>query len=257
MRRLVIWLTGALLAVMLTVVLFCPAAWLAPVIEQQSAGRITLGDAQGSIWHGSAFIGAAPGGLDPVTPLLPGRFSWRLSPVVLLGVVEATLANPQALAQPVDIAGSWSNWQISPSSIRMPATRLVALGAPLNTILPSGDMTLSWGMLQLERQDRTILLTGVMQLDLENMASRLSPVKPLGAYRLQMDWRGATAQLQLSTRQGPMQLSGSGALAGGRLRFSGRAQAAPGQEERLGNLLNLLGQRQRDGTSNYIALEVH
>ena len=255
MRRIVIWLGAAVVAVAITVLFFCPAAWMTPVIEQQTGGRITLGDAQGSIWRGSAFIGAAPSGLDPVTPLLPGRFSWRLSPTILIGVLDATLENAQALAQPVQITGSWSRWQISPSSIRMPAERLVALGAPLNTIVPSGQMDLSWSVLQLAREGRVVDLTGSMQLDLNDIASRLSPIRPLGAYRLQLDWQGQQAQLKLTTLQGPMELTGSGALNSGRLRFSGRAQAASGQEERLANLLNLLGQRRRDGGSNYIALE--
>ena len=51
----------------------------------EADGRaLTLGDARGTLWHGSAFIGGAAGVNDPVTPLLPGRFSWRLSPAVLL-----------------------------------------------------------------------------------------------------------------------------------------------------------------------------
>lgn len=255
MRRIVIWLCAATLAVALVVVLFCPAAWLAPIVEQQTAGRITLGDAQGSIWRGSAFIGAAPGGQDPVTPLLPGRFSWRLSPTALIGVVDATLENPEALGAPVQITGSWSQWQIGPSSLRLPAERLAALGAPLNTIQPSGQMLLTWGVLQLARQGQRVDLTGSTQLDLTEVASRLSSIRPLGAYRLRMEWQGQRAQLQLTSLSGPMLLSGNGGIDSGRFHFSGRAQAAPGQEERLASLLNLLGQRRQDGATNYIALE--
>lgn len=250
-----IWLCGAIPVVALVVLLFCPAAWLAPIVEEQTGGRITLGDAQGSIWRGSAFIGAAPSGLDPVTPLLPGRFDWRLSPTALIGVVDATLENPQALGVPVQVTGSWSQWQIGPSSLTLPAERLAALGAPLNTILPSGQMQLTWGVLQLAREGKRVDLTGSMQLDLTDVASRLSPIRPLGAYRVRMDWQGQKAQVQLSSLSGPMLLSGNGGIDSGRFHFSGRAQAATGQEERLANLLNLLGQRRRDGATNYIALE--
>jgi general secretion pathway protein N len=254
-RRLVIWSVAAVVTVAIMLLLFCPAAWIAPVIEQQTGGRFTLGDAQGSIWRGSAFVGAAPSGFDPVSPLLPGRFAWRLSPTVLLGVVDATLENPEALAQPVQITGSWSEWQISPSALLLPAARLAALGAPLNTIAPSGEMRLTWSGLQLARQGKQVDLTGSMRLDLNDIGSRLSAIKPLGAYRMQMDWQGQKARLDLKTMEGPLMLTGTGGLDGGRLHFSGRAEAAPGQEERLANLLNLLGQRRREGTSNYIALE--
>jgi general secretion pathway protein N len=43
------------------------------MVERQTGGRLTLGDAQGTLWRGSAFVGGAPAG-GPVTPLLPGRF---------------------------------------------------------------------------------------------------------------------------------------------------------------------------------------
>jgi general secretion pathway protein N len=96
-----------------------------------------------------------------------------------------------------------------------------------------------------------------MQLDLTEVASRLSPIRPLGAYRVRMDWQGQQAQLQLTSLAGPMLLNGNGGIDKGRFHFSGRAQAASGQEERLANLLNLLGQRRQDGATNYIALEFH
>jgi general secretion pathway protein N len=94
-----------------------------------------------------------------------------------------------------------------------------------------------------------------MQLDMTEIASALSPVKPLGAYQLQVDWRGERAQLRLKTLSGPLQLQGGGVLAEGRLQFSGEAWAQEGQEQRLAILLNLLGQRRQIGNRNIIALE--
>jgi len=255
MRRAVLWLAAALVSVVLTVLAFCPAAWMAVVVEKQTGGRLTLGDAQGTLWHGSAFIGGSPGGTDPVAPLLPGRFAWRLSPAALIGIVDVELENPSALGQPVKISGSWLQWQVSGSSIQLPAERLAALGAPLNTVQLSGQMRLSWTPLQIARQGDRVDVTGVMELRMEDIASRLSPVKPLGAYDMTMEWHGQSAGLALKTLKGPMLLSGSGQLANGRFQFSGRAEAEAGQEERLAVLLNLLGQRRREGNKNIIALE--
>ena len=84
MRRLVIWLLAGIVTVGITALAFLPAAWMSSMLEQQTGGRLTLGDAQGTLWRGSAFIGGAPSGDSPVTPLLPGRFAWRLSPMLLL-----------------------------------------------------------------------------------------------------------------------------------------------------------------------------
>lgn len=255
MQRTVIWLLAGMISVAATALVFCPAAWMAALVERQTAGRLTLGDAQGTLWHGSAFIGGAPGGADPVTPLLPGRFSWRLSPMVLLGQVDAELENPSALSQPVKVRGSWYQWQVSPSMILLPAERLSGLGAPLNTVQLSGQMHLSWTPLQLMRQGDKVEMTGMVHLAMNDIASRLSAIKPLGAYDLTMEWQGQEAQLLLKTIKGPMVLNGSGKLVNGRLQFSGKAEAEEGQEERLANLLNLLGQRRREGNKNIIALE--
>ncbi|MBI3478869.1 MAG: type II secretion system protein N [Nitrosomonadales bacterium] len=255
MRRLLIWLLAGLISTALTVLIFFPATWIAVLIETQTAGRLTLGDAHGTLWRGSAFIGAAPGGNDPVTPLLPGRFSWRLSPLVMLGNIDAELENTAVLSQSIRIMGSWPQYQVSPGAILLPAERLAALGAPLNTVQPSGQMRLSWGALQLTLQDGIIKLTGAMNLNMNDLASRMSPVKPLGSYDLALDWRGTEAVAALKTSKGPLLLNGSGVFNNGRLQFSGTAQAEAGQEERLANFMNLLGQRRREGDKDIITLE--
>lgn len=255
MKRAVLWLSAIAAAVALTVLVFLPATWLGSMVETRTGGRLTLGDAQGTLWRGSAFIGGAAGVNGAVTPLLPGRFSWRLSPLVLLGQVDLTLENPDALSQPVNLAGSWSQWQVSPAALLLPAERLAGLGAPLNTLAPSGVVKLSWTTLELARAGQAVAVNGRTLLSLNDMGSRMSPVKPLGSYEVAMDWRGQQAQLSLSTVRGALLLSGTGALDKGRFQFSGQAQAADGYEDTLGNLLNLLGQRRMVGGKKIIALE--
>jgi len=255
MRRGLLWLGVVALAVVLTVLVFLPAAWLGNIVERQTGGRLTLGDAQGTLWKGSAFVGGAPGEGGAVTPLLPGRFAWRLSPLVLFGQVNMTLENPQALAQPVLVEGSWSQWQVSAGQLLLPAEGLAGLGAPLNTLAPSGVIRLSWNRLDLLRQANSVAVTGRTVLSLNDMGSRMAPIRPLGSYEMAMDWRGEQADLVLSTVRGALLLSGTGKLQNGRLRFSGQASAADGYEDTLGNMLNLLGQRRMVNGKNIIALE--
>jgi general secretion pathway protein N len=125
----------------------------------------------------------------------------------------------------------------------------------LNTLAPSGAMTLSWSALQLARAGNGVAVSGRTTLALSDMGSRMAPVKPLGSYEMAMDWRGQQADLSLSTVHGALLLSGKGTLDNGRLQFSGQAQAADGYEETLGNLLNLLGQRRMVDGKKTIALE--
>jgi general secretion pathway protein N len=255
MKRAVLWLAAVALAVAFTVLAFLPATWIGALVESRTEGRLTLGDAQGTLWRGSAFIGGAAGANGAVTPLLAGRFSWRLSPLILLGQVDLTLENPQALSVPVSVTGSWSQWDISAAALQLPAERLAGLGAPLNTLDPSGAMTLSWTPLQVARAGNSVEVRGNTVLKLNDMGSRMAPVKPLGSYEMAMDWRGQQAALSLTTVRGALLLSGTGGLDKGRFQFSGQAQAADGYEETLGNLLNLLGQRRMVDGKKTIALE--
>ena len=255
MRRGLGWLVVVALAIALTVFAFLPASWLGTMVERQTGGRLTLGDAQGTLWNGSAFVGGAPGEGGSVTPLLPGRFSWRLSPLVLVGRVDMTLENSQALARPVHVTGGWSQWQVSEGQLLLPAEGLAGLGAPLNTLVPSGVIRLSWNRLDLVRLPNSVAVTGRTILSMNDMGSRMAPVKPLGSYEMTMDWRGQQADLVLRTVRGALLLSGNGTLQNGRLRFSGQASAADGYEETLGNMLNLLGQRRMVNGKNIIALE--
>lgn len=238
-----------------TALIFLPASWLALLLEKQTEGRLTLGDVQGSFWKGSAFVGGASGMNGPVTPLFPGRFLWRISPIILLGQVDVDLENSTSLSQPARLTGNLSQWHLSAASLFLPPERLEALGAPLNTIGPSGQLRLSWSALEFTRYADKLDVTGSMQLAMTDMGSRLSSIKPLGSYQLTFDWRGQNADVALATVKGPMMLSGTGILQGGRFQFSGKAFAEAGQEDRLANLLNLLGQRRKDGDKDVIALE--
>jgi general secretion pathway protein N len=254
-KRALLWTVAVALTVALTLAAFLPAAWLGQVVERYTGGRLTLGDAQGSLWRGSAFIGGAAGPDGAVTPLLPGRFTWRLSPLALVGMVDMELSNPDALTQPVRLTGSWSQWQVSGAALKLPADALAGLGAPLNTIAPSGTMQLAWTALDLQRAPNGVAVLGRTTLDMQDISSRLSPIKPLGSYRMALDWHGQDAQLTLATVKGALVLQGQGALEHGHFRFSGTARAGDGYESTMGNLLNLLGQRQTVNGKNIIALE--
>ena len=165
------------------------------------------------------------------------------------------LHNPQALSQPVNLRGSWSRWQVSPAALLLPADGLGGLGAPLNTVAPTGSMRLSWSTLELALEKQQFSAVGRTTLQMTDMASRLSSLRPLGSYELDFDWQGQQAVLTLRSIKGPLLLDGSGSLNQGRMQFSGQAQAAAGYEETLASLLNLLGQRRSNSEKNIIALE--
>jgi general secretion pathway protein N len=78
------------------------------------------------------------------------------------------------------------------------------------------------------------------------LSSRLSTLRPMGSYRLQLQGHQGTTpmQVQLDTLSGQLHLQGRGEWIGERWRFEGEARADPAVEAALSNLLNVLGRRQ-------------
>ena len=101
--------------------------------------------------------------------------------------------------------------------------------------------------LGLQWAEGRLQVQGQVELQAQGMSSRLSTLKPMGSYHLQLrgtDEGSPTPELKLSTLQGPLQLTGQGQWVGARLRFTGEARADEGSESALSNLLNIIGRRQ-------------
>ena len=115
---------------------------------------------------------------------LPERLSWRLSPWALFaGQVDLALTHPSALSQPLTVNAPLFGRAVTlgPTTMRLPASLLVGLGAPWNTIRPGGILTVSWDRLAVEPGRWQGRLSGEWQY----ASSGLTPVSPMGHYRLQ------------------------------------------------------------------------
>ena len=99
--------------------------------------------------------------------------------------------------------------------------------------------------------DGRVVLLGDLQLDAQQMSTRLSTLVPMGSYRLNLTG-GQVSTLNLETVEGSLRLSGSGQWAGSRLHFQGFAVAEPEREAALANLLNIIGRR--DGARSIITV---
>jgi general secretion pathway protein N len=133
--------------------------------------------------------------------------------------------------------------QVSDHTSHWPASWLVGLGAPWNTVQPEGQMQLHTTQLQWTQQAGQGQLQGQAELQMQQLSTRLSTLRPLGTYRLRVQG-GDTVALTLDTLEGSLLLQGTGQLLRGRVHFNGEASAAPDAQAALSNLLNILGQRQ-------------
>ena len=252
---------GAGMGLALAFIIQAPAHWLTQAIEQASGERVLLPDAQGTVWNGSAQWVLNEGPLNIATTpntarsasttSLPTRVTWQLGPRIdwanLRINLSATLASACCTPQPVrvDISPLWRGLrvQVSDHTSHWPASWLVGLGAPWNTVQPEGQMQLHTTQLQWTQQADKETLMGQAELQMQQLSTRLSTLRPLGSYRVRMQG-GDTVALTLDTLEGSLLLQGTGQLLNGRLLFSGEASATPDAEAALSNVLNILGQRQ-------------
>lgn len=239
------WAVGGLvLGVLLSVLLFAPARWLAAAVRQASNGQVVLESARGTLWTGSAqlVLTGGAGSVDAAT--LPSRVGWALRPALtgLAVRLEASccLAQPWGLRLEPGWRGMRLNVSDSPST--WPAQVLAGLGTPFNTIAPEGQLALKTQGLALTWSAGRLQMAGSAQLDVQDLSSRLSTLRPMGSYRVTLSG-GATPELLLATLQGGLQLSGRGQWVGGKLRFLGEASSAPEHQTALSNLLNIIGRR--------------
>lgn len=242
-------LLGALLGLGLALLVWAPARWLAWGVAQASQGQVQWLNPRGTVWQGSAQLLLSGGAGSRQPQALPGRLHWTLSPTwtgLRLGW-RADCCMTEAAS--VQAALGWNTLHLQASDHRSnwPAALLTGLGAPWNTLQAEGQLQLRTEALQLHWAQGRLQMQGLLELHLQGMSSRLSPVKPMGSYRVALTGTPEgtpTPGLDLSTLQGPLLLSGQGQWVGQRLRFTGEARAAEGHEAAFDNLLNILGRRE-------------
>lgn len=256
-------LAGALVGGLLCLLVFFPARWVADAFALASGQRVLLQDARGSIWNGSAVLVLAGGDGSRDAQALPGRLSWQLQTGWSTGATEQGSQNrgwgigarvEHACCQKSGLQLFWRPFrqvfQLSGLDWQLPAQVLAGLGTPWNTLSLEGSIQLSSSFLQWSKNLDAASMRGSLELKALSLSSRLSMLRPLGSYRLVLDAQGAQSGsglgFELATLQGALRLSGKGQQLAGHWRFQGQAQAEPGQDAALANILNLIGNRGGD-----------
>ncbi|MDO9133659.1 MAG: type II secretion system protein N [Hydrogenophaga sp.] len=244
--------TGAVLGLLAALLVFAPARWLANSINAATNDQLQLVNARGTVWRGRADLMFTGGQGSQTRTTLPQGVQWRISPTLVSGLpaMALRLEAPCCTVQPVALTArpllGGAEVRLAAFSSRWPAELLIGLGTPWNTLRMEGQLSLQTSGLTLRWDSGRGSMQGVLAVEAQDMVSRLSTLRPLGSYR--MDVRAEadsnTTTLALQTLNGRLQLQGQGQWVGGRLRFQGVAEAAPDSEAALNNLLNIIGRRQ-------------
>jgi general secretion pathway protein N len=175
---------------------------------------------------------------------LPGRFDWSLRPHWRGAALHLRAACCIAGELAIVLRPGWrgAGVDVGRAQLHWPAASLAGLGTPWNTLQFDGELRLSTEGVSVEWAAQRLAVTGRAELVARNISSRLSTLRPMGSYRINLQG-GSSPTLRLATLEGSLQLSGSGQWVGNRLRFQGEASADPAREAALSNLLNIIGQR--------------
>lgn len=251
-----VWaVAGALVGGLLCLLAFVPARWAGHAVALASGQQVLLQDVRGSVWNGSAVLVLAGGSGSRDARALPGRLSWQVRPrwtAQLDGLGVGARLQHASCQQTAQLL-----WQLLPNRFelsglecQLPAQILAGLGTPWNTLGLEGSAKFSSSLLQWPGRASAGPVRGALELQVLSLSSRLSTLRPLGDYRAVL--RGPQApsapdlELELATLQGALQLRGQGQQRAGHWRFQGQAQAEPGQDAVLANILNLIGNRSGD-----------
>lgn len=249
--RWAVW--GGILGLVMGLVAFAPAAWLAKSVADWTGQHVLLADAQGTVWRGNAIavLTGGPGSRD--ASALPGRLAWRWQ---LKGIrLQLLLTQDCCLKTPlvISVQPGWRTvsaemgGQTSVASARWPAAWLTGLGAPWNTLQLNGSLGFTTSGLRAEWAQGKLTTEGQAQLLLTDVSSRVSPLDRLGTYALDVQGLpGGQMGFELSTREGALQLQGRGQMGANGVRFQGQAWASEAERESLNNLLNIIGRRSGD-----------
>jgi general secretion pathway protein N len=224
-----------------------PATILASTIDRQSDCRVVLHQPTGTIWNGSAALGFSEpdivSGSCRAPVALTERLTWNTQCSLMNGQCLVEI-NFVSLDKPLLITIGLNQIKVTAGEMTLPASILEAFGNPWSTLRPRGQLWAQWGDLQ-----KGADTVGTIRLQVNNLSSPISAVKPLGSYEIKANLGQAGTAFAIDTTAGPLLLKGQGELGAKDspgLHFLGSAHAAPEAEDALIGLLSLLGKKDGD-----------
>jgi len=232
----------ALLAcVLILAVTYFPIRFLSSSVAKMTNCQVVLLQPEGSIWQGSTQLGfsAFKSGVFETCPnpqIGSERFSWKTQ-FSLFDLKSKWVIQYANTARPLELTVEPRAITLSSNQIELPANLIEIAGGVLRTLSLRGKLDIRWDDLIWDGSPR-----GRVEVQLLNMASSISPIKPLGSYAITLQINQAS-RFDFSTINGPLLLTAKGTINRGRLSLQGEATAPPESIDGLISLLSIIGNR--------------
>lgn len=231
------WLAGGLLYLVFLAAMTPASSLLWLTAHFATTPGIAANTTTGTLWHGEARdVSLTPPGGQAIRL---ERLSWHIRPLGLaLGHLPVEIEFDDTAARGrIALHLIPSGLDIVQLDATLPAAWLARIQPRLETFQLGGTITLRSKDLSLHRHH----FLGQGEIFWNDAALGLSPVKPVGSYRGEISGGEESIRFQLQTRNGPLELAGSGEWSRqGGIHFSGTAKARE-RENELVPVLQLLG----------------
>lgn len=243
-KRWLIYLAVGFGFYLVFLVVYVPADWLAWGLSRTTKGIVRIDQPTGSIWSGAGKLTVY---YPQTTPNDFGQAQWSINPFWLVtGQLQLRVESATKDAKMQGTLRIGRNRVLfSDLSLSLPAERIGVLYSPLALANPQGQFSLRARELNITAS----AVEGGAEFLWQNAASTLSPVSPLGEYRMEITGQNNTAIIKLTTVRGDLDLTGQGTwqiLGSGLVQFNGTALPR-GRTAELEPLLQLLGTDQGHG----------
>jgi len=225
------------LAFLLTLLITAPATLLDAGLRYASQDHLSLANASGTVWNGSATpaLRARDGHLLAL-PLL----HWQIAaPSLLTGKIQVRLQwDDQPPTSTTEAILSFKQIELNHAQLQLPARMLEEVSPLLKPAQFRGQLQARSEHLAFSAHG----MEGSIVIDWHQASSAISSIAPLGDYHLTLNGAGERINIALTTSSGILRLEGNGNWLTGRgLEFQGKAQASEGNGDKLAELLQHLG----------------
>jgi general secretion pathway protein N len=224
------------LALFAALLLRAPARALAPVLEDRSAHRLRLADAQGSVWSGAAGLSCV---LPEGTSVNCGRWAWNLVAANLVQGRLSLLVRREAADESMLISWTPAGLEMEAVAITLPAALAGSIDPKIAALRLGGRLAISSQKLSGK--------AGQARISWQKMDSGLVPGQALGDHVIDVANGAAGASFTIASASGPVVLTGGGNVSpDGKVTIDAVATVDP-KNAALPSLLSLMGNESAPG----------